>query len=432
MTQELTKTNGSAVVQIGTTVTEGFGSTEIQRSAETASTAVAARARAEIEARFVMADRRPRDIERFRVRLLKECRRTGFAELAEYERPVGRQKNEDTGHWEQKIARGPTIRLIETAIQNYGNVVAESPVVFEGDDFRIVRAQMCDLETNTTWTADVVVAKRIEKRGDKKGHPPLGREVVGQRINSSGEATFLVTATDDEVSVRQLALISKAQRKNAERLLPSDIIHEALSECRKTLAAADAQDPDAARRKLIDAFASLNIDPAAIAEYSSKPLDRLQPADIAELRRVYAAIRDGEMTWEQAMEAKAPVSGSKEQAAAVGQAKFDLLKKQANQDNPQPQETGSGKSPEPIRTTEGSGETPGGSQTERREIPPASTPGSDQPPANLKNLDEWPDQPVDEFYRVQGMIYRSAEKDGNYVAWVPEPRRGRLNLGGKK
>lgn len=431
MSQELTKTSGSAVVQIGTTVTEGFGSTEIQRSAETASTAVAARARAEVEARFVVADRRPRDIERFRVRLLKECKRTGFAELAEYERPVGRQKNEDTGQWEQKIARGPTIRLIETAIQNYGNVVAESPVVFEGDDFRIVRAQMCDLETNTTWTADVVVAKRIEKRGDKKGHPPLGREVVGQRINSSGDTTFLVTATDDEVSVRQLALISKAQRKNAERLLPSDIIHEALSECRKTLAAADAQDPNAAKRKVIDGFATLNVEPAAIAEYAQKPLDRLQPAEVMELRRLYAAIRDGETTWEKAMEAKAP-SGNKEQAAAVAQNKIDLLKKQAAQNNPQT-ETGSGKNPEPIATTEGSGETPGGSQTERREIPPASTRGQDEPPANLKNLDEWPDQPVDEYYMVKGMVYRSAERDGNYVAWVPEPRRGgRLNLGGKK
>lgn len=432
MSQELTRTNGGSVAP-SVTITEGFGTREIERSAETATSAVAARAQAEVQARFIVADRRPRDVERFRVRLLRECKRPGFAELAEYERPVGRQKNENTGQWEQKIARGPTIRLIETAVQNYGNVVAEAPVVFEGDEFRIVRAQMCDLETNTTWTQDVVVPKRVEKRGDNKGRPPLGREVVSQRINSGGDTTYLVTATDDEVAVKQLALISKAQRKNAERLLPSDIIHEALDECRRTLAAADAKDPDATKRKVIDGFAALNIEPSAIAEYVGKPLDRLQPADVRSLQRLWVAITNGDTTWEQAMEAKDPTSGSKEQAEAAAKAKIELLKKQAQQNNPQ-QSDGGGSNSGQVATAPESGQTVSGSEPERREIPPASTPGpSDHPPANLKNLDEWPDQPVDEWYQVKGLIYRSAERDGNYVQWIPEPKRGgRLNLGGRK
>ena len=417
----------TAVVKIGTTEVEGFGTREIERSSETASSAVAARARAEVEARFVVADRRPRDIERFRVRLLKECKRTGFAELAEYERPVGKEKNRVTGAWEQKIARGPTIRLIETAIQHYGNAVAEAPVVFEGDEFRIVRAQMCDLETNTTWTQDVVIPKRVEKRGFG-GKPPEGREIVGQRINSGGDTTYLVSATDDEVNVKQSALISKAQRKNAERLLPSDIIHEALAECRKTLAAADGQDPDAAKRKVIDAFATVNVDPASLAEYCGKPLDRMQPGDVTELRRVFTSIREGESTWEQAMEAKNP-EGSKQAAQDVAAAKLAALR-QPKKENPTTTAEGGGSNPGQVATDQDGGKTDARqSAGTNREIPPASTPG---PPVNLIDHADWPDPPTGEWLKVAGKVYHSAENDGNYVEVKAEPakRQNRLNLGG--
>lgn len=288
-------------------VRQEFGTVEAHRNAETAMTAVAARERATVESRYVVALQRPRDIENFRVRLLKECKRPGFAELAEYERPVGKEKN-DKGEWVQKIARGPSIRLIESAIQHFCNMMITSPVVFDNESTRIVRTTMTDLESNSTWESEVVISKQVEKRGfrGKNGgiDPPAGRIVVGQRLNSGGDPTFLVLATDDEVNVKQSALVSKAQRKNGERILPSDIIQEALMECRTTLANQDAQDPDAAKRKVIDGFAGQNISPKDLEAYLSKPLDRMQPSDIKALRGLFTSIKEGEISFDEALAAK--------------------------------------------------------------------------------------------------------------------------------
>lgn len=359
---ELTRASDPAAGQIAR---RGFDGQELESRAETASTALAARAKAEVEARYLMALHRPRDIENFRARLLKECKRPGFAFTAEYERPVGREKNEQTGKWEQKIARGPSIRLLETAIQHYGNVVAESPVIYETEETRIVRAQMTDLETNATWTQDIVIAKRVEKRGFE-GKPPKGRQVVGQRLNSDGETTYLVLATDDEINVRQLALVSKAQRKNGERLLPSDIIGEAVQVCRETLKVADAADPDAAKRKVIDAFSSMNVNPADLAEFLGKQLDRLQPADLAELRGIYSSISNGELTWEAALAHKQEEKldgGSKEAQAEVLKNKLSNLGKKPEAETSTKGEAGTGsgesasKSPEASAPT-GAGKAP--------------------------------------------------------------------------
>jgi hypothetical protein len=69
--------NGAAIT------TQGFAETAIKPYSETAASAIAAREEAEIQARYIMALRRPRDTENFRVALLKECKRPGFAEKAE-------------------------------------------------------------------------------------------------------------------------------------------------------------------------------------------------------------------------------------------------------------------------------------------------------------------------------------------------------------
>lgn len=305
-----------------------FAGQQLEKRGETAAIALAARAKAEVEARFLMAMHRPRDLDTFRQRLLKECRRPGFAAVAEYERPVGREFNEETKHWEQKIARGPSIRLLETAIQHFGNIDAQAPVTYETDEVRVVRALMVDLETNASWSTDVVVPKRVEKRADKSGGPPKGREVISQRTNSSGETTYTVNATDSEVTVLQSALISKAQRKNGERLLPSDILQEALSECRKTVQTEDAQDPDAAKRRVIDGFASINITPRDLVEYLSKPLDRLNPADVKELRGIFVSVNNGELTWEAALQLKQESmmdGGSREEQNRVRDEKLAAL-----------------------------------------------------------------------------------------------------------
>ena len=73
-------TMASAGLAAGTTQREDFEGVEISRSAETAASSVAAQATAQIQARYVVALRRPRDWDDVRVRILKECRRPSFAD----------------------------------------------------------------------------------------------------------------------------------------------------------------------------------------------------------------------------------------------------------------------------------------------------------------------------------------------------------------
>lgn len=267
---------------------------------ETALAASASQAKAMVEARFVMAAHRPRDMDAVRLRILKDCKRPGFAESARYRRPVGKKKNEKTGFWEEQFAEGPSIRFAESALRSMGNVDIQTPTVYEDGDKRIIRCSVTDLETNATWSRDFTVSKTVERRSLKAGQKPLGT-----RQNSYGDNVYIVPATDSEVDVKSAAEISKSVRTLGLRLIPGDIIDEGMALCVTTLRAADTQDPDAARKKLVDGFDSIGVKPADLKAYLEHDIGSCSPAEMAELRAVFATIRDGETTWHALMQSRA-------------------------------------------------------------------------------------------------------------------------------
>lgn len=341
---------------------EEFGAVERQQVAETAAVAVAAREQAAINARFLMAERHPRNVENFRTLLLKECQRPGFADAAEYDRPAG--KKLVNGRWIEQRAKGPSIRFIETAMCCWKNIYPEVTTVFDSPELRICRATVTDLESNIAWSMEVQVTKRIERKGyeDKrtgKMLPPKGREILGERINSLGETTYLVRATDDEVLMKQNALLSKSLRTSGKRLLPADIVEECMEVARQTRADHDAKDPDAAKRKLIDGFNGQGVTPEELEEYLGHGLEKLQPKEITELRGLFTALRDGNVTWEEAMLAKNP-TGSAEAAedvaakklAGLRKSKKDKGKTKAKKDETAPTETPAPTPPSPETAAE--------------------------------------------------------------------------------
>ena len=70
MTNEIMRRDQAAA---GEVVRQGIGGSEIERRGDTAATAVAAQAKAAVEARFALAKLSPRDFDAVRVRVLKEC-----------------------------------------------------------------------------------------------------------------------------------------------------------------------------------------------------------------------------------------------------------------------------------------------------------------------------------------------------------------------
>jgi hypothetical protein len=265
---------------------------------DTAATAVAAQAKALIEARYIMAIRRPRDMDVVRERMLKECARPSFAAVARYTKPIGKDKS--------KWPTGPSIRFAEAAVRNMTNITVETMTVYDDREKRIVRVTVTDLEANVPYSQDVTISKTIERRQKKDGDT-----VLATRTNSYGDILYILEATDDDIINKQQALISKAVRTLGLRLIPGDIVDECMDQVLLTQRNADAEDPDAAKRKLFDAFATLGVRAEQIKEYLGHDAASLAPKELVDLRSLYAAIRDGEATWRDVMDERAAKTEAK-------------------------------------------------------------------------------------------------------------------------
>lgn len=263
---------------------------------ETAATVLAAQAEALIKARFAVAQYHPRNMDVVREKLLKECSRPSFAAVAIYSKPLGGTNDDGS----PKTLEGPSIRFAEAALQMMGNLAVETPAVYDDPDKRILRVSVADMETNLVHSKDVTVQKRVERRFLKKGQVPLKTRTGGQ-----GQTLYIVEATDDEILNTENALVSKALRTTGLRLVPGWLVDECMEACYRTRELADsAVDPDTAKRKLFDSFMSVGVTAEQVTEWLGRTPDTLTPAERKQLGGIYVAIKDGETTWKEVMDAK--------------------------------------------------------------------------------------------------------------------------------
>lgn len=245
-----------------------------------AAVAAAEAAKARIQAAYIMALQKPRNPDQARIQILEACRRPAFAERVEYSKPVG-----------GRAIKGPSIRFAETALREWQNIMSESQMLYEDDFVRRIKIIVTDLETNASFSKEVQINKTVERSNNKD------REVLGERTNTQGKTVYIVKATDDELQNKEAALISKTLRNEGLRLIPSDIVDEALDTARETLQNRDSIDPNAAKKVILDAFAEIGIKPVDIERYLGHKTDALVPSELQDLRGIYRAIRDGEARW---------------------------------------------------------------------------------------------------------------------------------------
>jgi hypothetical protein len=248
-----------------------------------------------------MAERHPRDLDVVREKLLRECRRPGFAQVARYLKPIG------------KGVQGLSIRFAEAAIRFMGNVSVEQMTVYDDREKRIVRVTVADCETNTAYYSDLTIEKTVERRSVKDGD-----ELLRTRQNKNGNLVYLIAATEDDLLNKQNAQISKAIRTNGLRLVPGDILEECEEQVIKTQEVKDAQDPDAAKRKVFDAFNSVGIQVEQLKTYLGHDATQLTQKELLDLRALFSAIRDGETTWREVMDARFPDKQPREEPHAKG------------------------------------------------------------------------------------------------------------------
>lgn len=244
---------------------------------QTIGQALEAQVRADVSIRYELALRQPRDLDLVRQRILKECKRPGFAEVARYSKPQGGGK-----------VSGPSIRFVETALRCMTNVYHETTAIYEDQQRRVLRVSVTDLEANASHAVPVTIAKTVERSSAK------GREVLGTRQNSGGNMVYIVACTEDELLVKQNSLLSKALRNLGLKVIPGDIVDEAQHVVIQTQANTDKGDPEGQRKKVFDAFADIGISPPEIKEYLGREAG---PGDLHELRALFQAIKQGDVVW---------------------------------------------------------------------------------------------------------------------------------------
>lgn len=259
-------------------------------SSESAASAVAAQAKAAVEARYVIALRRPRNWEQVRQTLLTECKRPAFAnnKSAYYHKPIGQG------------VEGLGIRFVEVALRCMTNVMIETTMIYEDELKEVHRVSVTDLEANLTYPMDIRVSKTVERR-----KPNDDGTFISVRKNSWGKNVYTVIGTDDDLLNKRGALISKAIRTLGLRIIPGDLCDEAEAIIKKIRLDDAARDPSEKSKRMVDAFGAIGVTASALTEYLGHPTANCTPKEIVEMQALYGAIKDGETTWAEAMEQRA-------------------------------------------------------------------------------------------------------------------------------
>lgn len=291
--------------------------------ADPAAVAAAESVKARIQAQYLVALSHPRSYDQSRFRIMEACRRPSFADKVEYKKPVGKT-----------TITGPSIRFAELALREWGNIDYANTVIYDDEMNRRINVVITDLETNTTFSSSIQITKTVERKDNK------GRDVISERINSYGEKIYIVKATEDEILTKQAAMISKALRNEGLRLIPQEIIEEAINIARLTQQKDVSSNMDEARKKISDAFGGLGIQPKHLEEYLGHPMSMCVPAEITDLRAIFNAIKNGEAKWNDFVSEDEDVRGGALQSA---KANLDALKNKlastgpAAQPAPQPE-----------------------------------------------------------------------------------------------
>ena len=217
----------------------------------------------EIQSAIVSARKFPRNEDLCFQKLMKACSRPSFAEDARYSFP--RAGTEVTG---------PSVNLAREAARIWGNIRFGLYIVREDHETLLIRGWAWDVETNTKVEHDDNFKKLIYRK----------------------QGGWL---TPDERDLRELVNRRGAilVRNSLLQVMPKDLIEDALFACRQALQQSAKENPDAARKKLLVDFNSINITVEHLEKRLGHPYAQSTPDELSELRGIYKSIADGNSKW---------------------------------------------------------------------------------------------------------------------------------------
>ncbi len=221
-----------------------------------------AREEAEMKTAIVLARNNPREELTAYTKMMKSCQRIGFADGAVYSFPRGGQ-----------TVSGPSIQMARELARCWGNIRFGIRIVTEDVNNVHIKGYAYDLESNNYIEAEDKFQKLVQRRG---GWVKPDERDLRELINRRGA-----------ICVRNAIL----------QLMPPDLVDDAVAKVQETLRAAAkgelAQDRAGVIKKTAMAFADVQVTADMIAAKLGHALDLITDAELAELRTIYASIRDG-------------------------------------------------------------------------------------------------------------------------------------------
>lgn len=213
---------------------------------------------AEVQAAMVIAQRFRRDQIASMDRILSACTRPTLAEGALYSYARGGTE-----------VTGPSIRLAEVLAQEWGNMQFGIRELEQRNGASTVEAYAWDVERNTKQVKTFQVE---HKRHTKKGAYKL----------------------EDPRDIYELVANQGARRLRACILgvIPGDVIESAVRQCEETMRTSADVSPEAIK-KLLAAFSGIGVTQKQIETRIQCRLEAIRPAQLVQLRKIFASVRDG-------------------------------------------------------------------------------------------------------------------------------------------
>lgn len=319
--------------------------------------------RGEIDMQIATAHKYPRNITLFNERALAMA--TMDQEVAEsciYVRPVGKEKNPDTGKWEQKYAEGLSIRAAEIVGASWGNLRVGAMIIEQTPERVTCRGFAHDLETNFASTSEVV---EVTLKAD--GTPYSARQAA----------------------VVAKAALSKARRDATFQVVPRSMFKSIENEVRKMIAG-DSKSFDQRKAAVMQWVQRLGIDAARVwANLGIEGPADLTPAHLLTLTGLRTSIKDKDVTVDEAFppiaqtgtvgtqKPPAPQKTATEDAAGAGAkaAALAATTPPVATETPKPEGTPAGEAPKPA--AQAPAETPKEPEPPKKEKPAPKGPNAD-------------------------------------------------------
>jgi hypothetical protein len=211
----------------------------------------------EVQAAVLMARRFPRDPVAAMDAILRACTRPTLAGSAVYSYARGGSD----------IA-GPSIRLAEVMAQAWGNLTFGIRELEQRAGESTMEAYCWDLESNVRQSR-IFQIKHERHTRDRTYRLTDPRDIYEANANAG----------------------ARRLRACILGILPGDITEAAVSQCEETLRAEADVSPEGIK-KLVEAFAQFGVSREQIEVRCQRRLDAIRPAQVVQLRKIWASLRD--------------------------------------------------------------------------------------------------------------------------------------------